>query len=42
MKKIVITMKKVCHICLSDLNNDKVKDYCYFSGKYRGAAHKKM
>ena len=33
--------EKVCHICLNDLNNDKVKDCCYFSGKYRGAAHKK-
>ena len=24
---------------MKDLNSDKVKDYCYFTGKYRGAAH---
>ena len=24
---------------MKDLNSDKVKDYCYFAGKYRGAAH---
>ena len=28
-----------CHICMKDLNTDKVKDYCYFTGKFRGAAH---
>ena len=33
--------EKVCHICLNDLDKDKVKDYCYFSGKYRGEAHNK-
>ena len=31
--------KNTCHICMKDLNSDKVKDYCYFTGKYRGAAH---
>ena len=25
---------------MKDLDNDKVKDYCYFTGKYRGTAHK--
>ena len=24
---------------MKDLDSDKVKDYCYFTGKYRGAAH---
>ena len=28
-----------CHICRKDLDKDEVKDYCYFTGKYRGAAH---
>ena len=31
--------KNTCHICMKDLDSDKVKDYCYFTGKYRGAAH---
>ena len=33
--------EKVCHVCLNDLDKDKVNDYCYFSAKYRGAAHNK-
>ena len=24
---------------MKDLDSDKAKDYCYFTGKYRGAAH---
>ena len=39
MKKIAITKKNTCHICMKNLDSDKVKDYCYFIGKYRGAAH---
>ena len=31
--------KNTCHICMKDLDSDKVKDHCYFTGKYRGAAH---
>ena len=31
--------KNTCHICMKDLDSDKVKDYCYFTGQYRGAAH---
>ena len=26
---------------MKDLNSDKVKNYCYFTGKYREAAHSK-
>ena len=29
----------VCHICENALNNDKVRDHCHLTGKYRGAAH---
>ena len=32
---------KTCHICSFKLKNDKVRDHCHFTGKYRGAAHNK-
>jgi len=28
-----------CHICGGDLDNDRVRDHCHITGKYRGAAH---
>ena len=39
-KKLFKESKK-CHICNIKFQKDdeKVKDYCYISGKYRGAAH---
>ena len=34
--------QETCHICKNELNNDnKVRDHCYYIGKYRGAAHNK-
>ena len=28
-----------CWICKGELNNDKFRDHCHFTGRYRGAAH---
>ena len=28
-----------CWICKGELNNDKARDHCHFTGRYRGAAH---
>ena len=30
---------KTCHICKEELLDDRVRDHCHFTGKYRGAAH---
>ena len=30
---------EICHICSRELKEDKVRDHCHFTGKYRGAAH---
>ena len=30
---------ELCHICKKTLNKDRVRDYCHFTGVYRGAAH---
>ena len=30
---------KNCWICGGELGNDKVRDHCHFTGRYRGAAH---
>src|SRR5688572_17219211 len=29
----------VCHICEGELGDDRVRDHCHLTGKYRGAAH---
>ena len=28
-----------CYICKKEMNNDKVRDHCHLTGKYRGPAH---
>ena len=28
-----------CHICDGELGEDRVRDHCHLSGKFRGAAH---
>ena len=46
-KKIEMTEKEQenfniateCYICKKELNNDKVRDHCHLTGKYRGPAH---
>ena len=30
-----------CWICKEEFNDDKVRDHCHFTGRYRGAAHNK-
>ena len=31
--------QEICHICKREFNNDdKVRDHCHYTGKYRGAA----
>ena len=43
-EKIFHNKQKVCYICkkefnINDKKNYKVRDYCHYTGKYRGAAH---
>ena len=37
-------IQKICYICKTEFNNNdkkqqKVRDHCHYTGKYRGAAH---
>ena len=43
-EKIHYNNQKICYICKKEFNNNdkkqqKVKDHCHYTGKYRGAAH---
>ena len=37
--KLVYDNSTICHICNEELGEDKVRDHCHLSGKFRGAAH---
>ena len=37
--EIAFENAEICHICNKKLDNDKVRDHCHLTGKYRGAAH---
>ena len=43
-KEIYHNKQKICYICKKEFNNNvkkqqKVRDHCHYTGKYRGAAH---
>ena len=37
--KLVYDIFTNCHICNEELGEDRVRDHCHLSGKFRGAAH---
>ena len=37
--KLVYDNTTLCHICNEELGEDRVRDHCHLSGKFRGAAH---
>ena len=37
--KIVYDNTTLCHICNKELGEDRVRDHCHLTGKFRGAAH---
>ena len=37
--KFVYDNSTLCHICKEELGEDRVRDHCHLSGKFRGAAH---
>ena len=38
--KLVYDNSTLCHICNEELGEDRVRDHCHLTGKFRGAAHK--
>ena len=38
MIKLVYDNSTLCHICYEELGEDRVRDHCHLSGKFRGAA----
>ena len=39
MTKLVYGNSTNCHICNEELGEDRVRDHCQLSGKFRGAGH---
>ena len=39
-EKLVYDNSTLCHICNEEIGNDRVRDHCHLSGKFRGAVHK--
>ena len=39
--KISFKQAEYCSLCGEELGEDRVRDHCHFTGKYRGAAHNK-
>ena len=37
--KTAYDISTLCHICNEELGNDRVRDHCHLTGKFRGAAH---
>ena len=37
--KLVYDNSNLCHICNEELGEDRLRDLCHMSGKFRGAAH---
>ena len=37
--EIAFQNAEICHICDKKLDNDKVRDHCHLTGKYRGVAY---
>ena len=37
--KLVYDNSTLCHICNEELGEDRVRDHCHLSGKFRGVAH---
>ena len=38
-EELVYDNSTICHICNEDLGEDRVRNHCHLSGKFRGAAH---
>ena len=37
--KLIYNNSNLCHICNEELGEDRVRDHCHLSGKFRDAAH---